>query len=116
MGRQLEMECSAITYHVADCCTTIRLMYELDLSPTSTNTLHSHLTLTVRDVETERDTKLDRLNNAMSVRDIKQLYAQKEKRVNIDSTQRLTYTHANTMTPTHSTADHYRPAQHRVSH
>jgi len=89
VGRQLEMECSAITFRgrvVHD----EQLMYELELSTAAVNTLHSHLTVTVRDVETERDTKLDRLHNAMTVRDIKQLYAQKEKRVNIDNAE-ITY-------------------------
>ena len=89
VGRQLEMECSAITFH-GRVLHDEQLMHELDLSTASVNTLHSHLTLTIRDVETERDTKLDRLHNAMNVRDIKQLYAQKEKRVNIDNAE-ITY-------------------------
>ena len=86
VGRQLEMECSAITSR-GRLLHDDQMMYELDLSTSAVNLLHSHLSVTIRDVETERDTKLDRLHNAMSVRDIKQLYAQKEKRVNIDSAE-----------------------------
>ena len=78
------MECSAITYR-GRLLRDDQMMHELDLSASEVNTLHSHLTLTIRDVETERDTKLDRLHNAMHLRDVKQLYGQKEKRVNIDA-------------------------------
>ena len=86
VGRQLEMECSAITYR-GRLLHDDQLMYELDLSTSAPNLLHSHLAVTIRDVETERDTKLDRLHDAMSVRDIKALYATREKRVNIDSAE-----------------------------